>query len=429
MSNIKKFVPCIYLYNNMAIKGFDDTTVLKDDPVELARKFEYFGADEIIVFDLSNNDEEHEAALDTIRLICDRLTIPVIGAGNVKRLEDIKKLLYAGCTHAVLNYSKADNIAITEEASKRFGKNKLYASVDNLVQIYDNSNLLESYVDSLIFIRATSLRDALSETEMKVYGVLPEIALDKLLSLCEATNLIGICGDIVSDNFESIQRLKDLLGEKDIVTYGGECRCKWSELKLNSDGLIPAVVQDYLTDEVLMVAYMNEEAYNKTFDSGLMTYYSRSRQSLWVKGETSGHIQHLYSCYVDCDKDTLLFKVQQEGAACHTGNRSCFYTPVLEKEVKAKDNPLTVFENVMDIILDRKVNPKEGSYTNYLFDKGIDKILKKLGEEATEIVIAAKNPNTNETKYEIADFLYHCMVLMAELGISWEEITEELAKR
>ena len=178
--------------------------------------------------------------------------------------------------------------------------------------------------------------------------------------------------------------------------------------------------QDYKTDEVLMMAYMNKEAYEKTVSTGLMTYYSRSRKSLWVKGETSGHYQHVQSLTIDCDLDTMLAKVIQTGVACHTGNKTCFFQPVLEKEI---------FEDVYAVIQDRKINPKEGSYTNYLFDKGVDKILKKVGEEATEIVIAAKNPNANEIKYEISDFLYHVMVLMVEKGVTWAEITEELAKR
>ena len=214
-----------------------------------------------------------------------------------------------------------------------------------------------------------------------------------------------------------------------IETASLKAKFKWSDFKLNSDGHVTVVVQDVKTDEVLMVAYMNEEAYNKTIATGRMTYYSRSRNELWVKGETSGHFQYLQSLYVDCDADTLLAKVTQVGAACHTGNKSCFYRSVVEKDIKSEDNPLKVFEEVLDIIKDRKVNPKEGSYTNYLFDKGIDKILKKLGEEATEIVIAAKNPNPNEIKYDISDFLYHMMVLMVEKGVTWEEITEELAKR
>ena len=159
-----------------------------------------------------------------------------------------------------------------------------------------------------------------------------------------------------------------------------------------------------------------------------MTYFSRSRQELWIKGLTSGHFQYVKELRIDCDNDTLLAKVHQIGAACHTGNRSCFYRPILKKGYD-DTNPLKVFEDVYAVIQDRKVHPKEGSYTNYLFDKGIDKILKKVGEEATEIVIAAKNPDPEEIKYEISDFLYHVMVLMAERGVSWADITKELARR
>ncbi len=204
---------------------------------------------------------------------------------------------------------------------------------------------------------------------------------------------------------------------------------EWDAFKKNSDGLVPVIVQDYRTSEVLMMAYMNEEAYRKTLSGGRMTYFSRSRNELWLKGETSGHFQYVKSLTADCDMDTILAKVSQVGAACHTGAKSCFFHEIAKKDYTVADNPLLVFEEVFNVIKDRKLHPKEGSYTNYLFDKGIDKILKKLGEEATEIVIAAKNPNANEVKYEISDFLYHMMVLMAEKDVSWEEITTELANR
>ena len=203
----------------------------------------------------------------------------------------------------------------------------------------------------------------------------------------------------------------------------------FSSFKLNEDGLIPVIVQDFRTAEILMMAYMNEEAYEQTLKLGKMTYYSRSRQELWLKGLTSGHYQYVKELVADCDMDTILAKVSQVGAACHTGSRSCFFNEITKKDYEESNNPLQVFEEVFDVIKDRKVHPKEGSYTNYLFDKGIDKILKKLGEEATEIVIAAKNPNPNEVKYEISDFLYHMMVLMAEKDVTWEEITTELANR
>ena len=203
---------------------------------------------------------------------------------------------------------------------------------------------------------------------------------------------------------------------------------EWSELKKNTDGLVPCIVQDYENGDVLMMAWMNEESFRKTLETGRMTYFSRSRQSLWTKGETSGHFQYVKSISIDCDKDTMLAKVSQIGAACHTGNRSCFYTPLVTTQYD-DTNPLHVFQNVYDVIMDRKEHPKEGSYTNYLFDKGIDKILKKVGEENTEIIIAAKNPDPEEIKYEISDYMYHLMVLMAERGVTWDDITSELARR
>lgn len=202
----------------------------------------------------------------------------------------------------------------------------------------------------------------------------------------------------------------------------------WSDIKLNSDGMVPVIVQDYRTNEVLMLAYMNEDAYNETIRQKRMVYYSRSRNEQWVKGLTSGHFQYVKSMYLDCDKDTILAKVYQVGAACHTGKYSCFFNEIMNRTEETV-NPHEVLENVMKIILDRKVNPKEGSYTNYLFDKGIDKILKKCGEEATEIVIAAKNPDKEEIKYEIADFLYHVCVLMALKDVTWDEVMTELATR
>lgn len=206
----------------------------------------------------------------------------------------------------------------------------------------------------------------------------------------------------------------------------------FSEFKLNSDGLIPCIAQDYRTGEVLMMAYMNEDSYNKTLQTGLMTYWTRSRQRLWTKGEESGHFQKVVSLTIDCDKDTILAKVDQTGPACHTGNPTCFFTPLTESTEATdadKKDIYKVLQDVYSVIADRKINPREGSYTNYLFDKGIDKILKKVGEECTEIVIASKNPDPKEIKYEIADFLYHAMVLMVERGVTWEEIAEELANR
>ena len=268
----------------------------------------------------------------------------------------------------------------------------------------------------------------LAVSRFPVIVSIPEVSLDKLLELLEKDNICGISGHAINENARELLAIKALCQSNGIAVSTFDAAVRWDEFKLNCDGHVPVIVQDYKTDEVLMMAYMNEEAYRMTLKTGRMTYYSRSRQELWIKGETSGHYQYVKSLTADCDMDTILARVSQIGAACHSGSHSCFFHEIIGREYE-EANPLRVFEQVFDVIKDRKEHPKEGSYTNYLFEKGLDKILKKLGEEATEIVIAAKNPNANEVKYEISDFLYHMMVLMAEKNITWEEITTELAQR
>ncbi len=196
------------------------------------------------------------------------------------------------------------------------------------------------------------------------------------------------------------------------------------ELKYNSDGLIPAIVQDHYSKKVLMLAYMNAESLDITIKEGRTCFWSRSRQELWRKGETSGNTQQVVSIRTDCDKDTLLIDVIKNGPACHTGSETCFFEDIVAPETEEFS-----YEGLYEMLVGRKVNKKEGSYTTYLFEKGIDKILKKVGEECTEVIIGAKGGDKAETVYEIADLLYHITVMMIEMGISLDEVTAELAKR
>lgn len=196
-------------------------------------------------------------------------------------------------------------------------------------------------------------------------------------------------------------------------------------LKFDEKGLIPAVVVDAITKQVLTVAYMNEESLKISMEKGLTCFYSRSRQELWLKGETSGNYQNIVSITADCDGDALVVLVEKEGPACHLGEESCFHNPIWESE----DRHAFSLEGLMEMLRGRKENPKEGSYTTYLFQKGLDKILKKVGEECTEVIIGAKAEDKAETVYEIADLCYHVMVLMLQAGISLEDIHKELASR
>ncbi len=197
------------------------------------------------------------------------------------------------------------------------------------------------------------------------------------------------------------------------------------ELKFDEKGLIPAIVVDARTKKVLTLAYMNRESLEISLKKELTCFWSRSRNELWLKGETSGNYQHIVSITADCDNDTLVVSVEPDGPACHTGSYSCFTKPVFQSEERSEFS----YEGLMELIRGRKTNPQDGSYTTYLFNKGLDKILKKVGEESTEVIIAAKAEDKKETVYEIADLAYHVMVLMVEAGISLDEIRDELASR
>ena len=197
------------------------------------------------------------------------------------------------------------------------------------------------------------------------------------------------------------------------------------ELKFDEKGLIPAVVVDSITKKVLTVAYMNRESLEISMERGLTCFWSRSRQELWLKGETSGNYQHIVSITADCDRDALTVLVEKDGPACHKGTDSCFNDVLYQSEERHE----FTLEGLMELLEGRRIEKKEGSYTTYLFEKGIDKILKKVGEESTEVIIAGKADDKAETVYEIADLAYHVMVLMVQMGISLEDIHRELASR
>lgn len=423
----KNIVATIYLKNGQAVRGRNDFTPI-NDVITLVRFYNDSGIDKLLIFDLSDEDEEHEKNLHVIKMINRNVELKVCAGGNINRFEDIKKFIYAGCLQVLINGAKQSGMEIAQEACRRCGKERILVSVANVDFLFKHQEELAENFHELLVLN-TDVLDAIENiTDLPYLVNFDAFDYENIVDVLKRKNTRGIAGGFINDPQMDIMELKSRLSADGIKMDHFEPALGWKDLKKNSEGMVPVVVQDYRTDEVLMVAYMNEEAFDATLHTGRMTYYSRSRQELWTKGMTSGHVQYVKSLTADCDFDTILAKVSQIGAACHTGNPTCFFHEIVKKEYMEK-NPLKVLEDVYDIILDRRAHPKEGSYTNYLFDKGIDKILKKIGEEATEIVIAAKNPDAEEIKYEISDFLYHMMVLMAEKGVTWEEITQELSNR
>lgn len=383
------------------IVSIDAAKKTKDEVMSLVSAYDVSGADGICICNFTKEDDEKEAFLRVLREVSALTDLPLYFGGSVNRLEDVKKLFYAGADKVVISTKALASESLIGEAQTKIG-------AERVLLLNENGELFVSgrKPEEECFLSCNYSGEKLAEVlkQERVAGV--------VMKASEGENFFAI---------------KQMLSEQGIATSVWMPFLDFAELKKNDRGLVPVVVQDYKTNEVLMLAYMNEEAYNCTIHTGKMTYYSRSRDCLWVKGETSGHFQYVKALSVDCDEDTLLAKVKQIGAACHTGQPTCFYRDLVKTGWKQEND--NVLMQLYATVMDRKLHPKEGSYTNYLFDKGIDKILKKCGEEATEIVIAAKNPDQSELRYEIADFLYHVTVLMAECGLDWRAVFSELANR
>ena len=373
------------------------------------------GAYGLFVFAQNDDLTVQESLYDTMQALFGAYPFPAGIAVRAKRFEDIKKAFYTGASYVLVAEAERTPEETLAEAVGRFGSDRLFLELPG-----------DALSDPEVLAKLSRLD--LPPVLLRNLPACPVSYDGKLILRTASGDLPAYPADQILLPASYYQEMTGKLAQAGIFAGAFYSSITFDELKTDANGLVPCIVQDAENGEVLMMAYMNRASFDLTVETGRMTYYSRSRKCLWVKGETSGHLQFVRSLSYDCDADTLLAKVLQRGAACHTGNRSCFYRDAFAEKAPVRRD-LSVLEEVYETILDRKEHPKEGSYTNYLFDKGIDKILKKCGEESAEILIAAKNPGNDELKYEIADYLYHLMVLMAEKGISWEEIAGELSDR
>ena len=409
----KKLVPFINAESEFANKV-----------IQRAEQYGFAGADELFIYNYSKMESDREEFLQTMKRLEAEIDIPFVIGMYVNRFEDVKKAFYTGASRVVIKYDIMPSKAVLDEAVGRFGTDRIIIEIDG----NEAFEQIPFPVDTLL-LKHVDLGGTLPKRILacgKDIVIRDSLLRNDLVELMELPRVTAVSTNHYED--KSIYKVKLNLKNAGIDVNTFASSKPFSEFKTDEKGLIPCIAQDYRTGEVLMMAYMNEESYNQTLATGKMTYFSRSRNELWCKGDTSGHYQYVKELHIDCDSDTILAKVHQVGAACHTGAYSCFFTELAKRDY-IDTNPLTILKEDFDVIVNRKENPKEGSYTNYLFSKGIDKILKKCGEEASEIIIAAKNPENDELVYEMADFLYHMMVLMAERGLNWQDITKELANR
>ena len=324
----RKLMPCIFIYEGKAVKWFDDREVLSENVVALAQNYSDLGADELLIFDLSDTDEDHDEAIDLMRKISRVIGVPMVAGGNINREEDVKKILYAGAKRAILNFSRPESAELIEEVYKRFGKEKIAVSLNDFDALFKQQHLIEARCSEILFMHRLDLNSVVDVTEVPSVVLTDTMEEKEIFKILKSKGVKGVSGKFVSQQDFDFGKFKRTCEEKGIQMDSFENYFEFSEFTLNSDGLIPVIVQDYMTNAVLMLAYMDEEAFYHTIKSGKMTYYSRSRKKQWVKGETSGHYQYVKYLSVDCDKDTLLAKVEQIGEACHTGNPTCFFQTV-----------------------------------------------------------------------------------------------------
>lgn len=424
----KNLVATIYLHDGYALTD-PESPDSRTDAVKLAQIYNDSGIDKLLLLDLSEDVDEREKNIHTIRQINRSIDIKTCGGGGIKRLNDIRRFFYVGCEEVILNGDKPETPALCKEACEHFGSDKLLVSLDTVDFIFKTRDFIKDTVHELLIMDESLVTSIENMTDIPYLLKVDDNDLDHITDCLRSDLIRGIYGRFLNDTELDIMQLKATLSDRGISMDNFEPKLLWSDLKVNSDGLVPVVVQDYQTNLVYMVAYMNEEAFNTTIRIGKMTYWSRSRQELWIKGMTSGHVQYVKSLTADCDYDTILAKVSQVGGiACHTGAQSCFFNEIVKKEFFDR-SPQNVMARLYDQIRSYKADPEIDSFTNTLYEQGLDAILTKFGSEMTELIIAEKGNDKQKQIQESADIIYYLMMLMIEKGITWEDVTMELSQR
>lgn len=452
MSN-KSIYACMDIKNGKVVKGvkFSDIREISDDPVILAQKYEHDGADYLVFYDIGATLDNKDIFYDKIEEILRSVKIPLVVGGGIRTLTDCDRLHDLGVRHFSVNSAAVKNPGLLKEVSQKYGSDSLILSVDvkrvrGAYHVFLGAGKEDTGLDAKEWVEkaaglgaGTIVVNSIDADGMRAGYDIEMLAFltrdvdcgivasggagkaEDFLEVFQTNNKItgALAASIFHYNLVSIREVKKQLGKITGV--------QTDSLKFDERGLIPAIVVDAKNNDVLMLAYMNKESLALSVEKRLTHFYSRSRQSLWLKGETSGNYQHITKIIADCDQDALLVYVNRDGPACHTGADSCFFHTVYEHEDRKGEG--FSLARLYELILGRKENPLENSYTSYLFREGRDKILKKIGEESTEVVIAAKGDSKKETIYEMADLLYHSLVLMADMGIEIADIVNELQGR
>ena len=469
----KRIIACLDVRNGRVVKGTKFTDIKDvDSPEKLAKFYSDNSVDELVFYDITASNEERKTSLEFVERVARVINIPFSAGGGVSTIEDFKYILRKGADKVSVNSAAVKNPQLIREASMAFGSQCVVLSMDvkkndeGSWSVYVKGGREKTELDAIDWaITAAELGageivvNSIDEDGMKngydlelLSRITSVVNIPVIVSggagkkehFLDALQKTGVDGVLAASVFHfgeiKVPELKQYLKENGAEIRMPEAAPQKKEspsaaaadismIRFTKDGLVPCICQDAKTGAVLMLAYMNEQSLRLTIEKKRAVYYSRSRSELWEKGATSGNTQKVRAIYYDCDADALLIKVEQTGNACHTGEYSCFFNAVFDDLGVSADSGSSVFRELYATVIGRKNDPSEGSYTNYLFDKGLDKILKKVGEEAAETIIAAKNQDRQELIGETGDLIYHLTVMLAEKGISIDEIEQELKSR
>ncbi len=424
----KDIIVTMFLKDGALVKDFHDLTPAGEIE-ELIPKFNDNGVDKIVLYDLSDDDGEHEKNIEAIKRINMISELPVYAGGNINSMEDMRKILYSGCNKVILNSLKKKTENFAREGAQRFGRERMALSVFNVDVFFKQKAAIEEYISEIIVLDQKLAQNMGDVTDMPYSVLMDGFTMDEICDILKSDgNVKGISCRTFCTHPDHVPRLKTYLREQGISTDHLTSTMKWKELNADDRDLLPVVVQDYKTNEVLMLGWMNRDAYRLTLESGKMNYYSRERGVTYMKGDINGHYQYVKSLTIDHDRDSILAKVSQIGSVCDTGEHSSFFTDLATDEYNQR-NLFEVLDNTYQTICERKEDPKNGSYTSYLFSKGTESILRKLGEETLDLIFASNDTNMENIKFQTADLVYHLMVFMADKNITWQQVLEELMVR
>ena len=432
----KRIIPCLDVRNGRVVKGTNFEGI-RDvaDPVEMARMYNAAGADELVFYDITASFEGRALFTDILTRVASEIFIPLTVGGGINTLEDFDRVLKCGADKVSVNSGALRDPGLIPAAAQKYGDQCVVLSADvkrvnGQFRVFAKGGREDTGRDALDWISWCVAHGAgeICLNSIDTDGVRTGFDLEMLDAVAARVNvpIIASGGAGKKEDFLELFHHKGIdAGLAAGIFHPIRGGRTVMELKFDEKGLIPAIVQDHYTKEVLTLAYMNAETLALTIAEGRTVFWSRSRQEIWRKGDTSGNVQHVVSITADCDKDALVVEVVKDGPACHTGAESCFFNEVyVSPELKQFS-----WQGLYELIQGRRDRPQEGSYTTYLFEKGKEKILKKVGEECTEVIIAGEKEDKAETIYEISDLAYHVLVLMVQAGITVEEITRELEKR